>query len=124
MRKSQAIHNFWSSFGLKAIDENTVPTGDDKPDFPYITYSVSESAIDESVMLTASLWYRSESWVDIEIKTNEIAEFIKKMDAIKIDGGYLTIVGGTPFAQRMNDSSDDLIRRMILNISVEYFTNY
>lgn len=124
MRKSQAIQNFWSSFGLKAIDANTVPTGDDKPSFPYITYTVSESAIDEPVSMTASVWYRSSSWTDIEVKTNQIAERIKKMNAIKIDDGYITIVGGTPFAQRMDDPSDDLVRRMIINVQVEYFTNY
>lgn len=124
MRKSQAIRNFWSSFGLQAIDAYTVPTGDDKPEFPYITYTVSESAIDEPVLLNASIWYRSESWSDIEIKTKEIAERIKTMNPIKIDDGYITIVGGSPFAQRMDDPSDDLIRRMILNVTVEYFTNY
>lgn len=124
MRKSQAIHQFWSSFGLKAYDEYTVPTGDGKPDFPYITYSVSESAIDEPVSMSASVWYRSSSWTDIEQKTNQICERIKFMNAIKIDDGYITIVGGTPFAQRMDDPSDDLVRRMILNVTVEYFTNY
>ena len=129
MRKSQAIHQFWSSFGLKAYDEYTVPTGDGKtgdgkPDFPYITYSVSESAIDEPVSMTASVWYRSSSWTDIEVKTSEIAERIKTMNAIKIDDGYITIVGGVPFAQRMDDPSDDLVRRMIINVQVEYFTNY
>ena len=77
MRKSQAIRNFWSSFGLQAIDAYTVPTGDDKPEFPYITYTVSESAIDEPVLLNASIWYRSESWSDIEIKTKEIAELLE-----------------------------------------------
>ena len=124
MRKSQAIQYFWSLFGLKAMNEYTVPTGDDKPDFPYITYSVSESAIDEPVAMSASLWYRSSSWSDIEIKTNEIAEYIKTMNPIKIDDGYITIVGGTPFAQRLDDPSDDMIRRMIINVTVEYFTKY
>ena len=124
MRKSQAIQRFWSGFGLKAMDAYTVPTNDDKPEFPYITYTVSESAIDEPVSMSASIWYRSESWTDIEIKTNEIAEYIKTMNPIKIDGGYIAIVGGFPFAQRMDDPSDDLIRRMVLNITVEYFTNY
>lgn len=124
MRKSQAIHSFMSSFGLPAFDEYTVPTGDDAPAFPYLTYSVSESAIDEPVSMSLSLWYRSNSWSDIEVKTNEIAERVKTMKPIRIDDGCIVIAGGMPFAQRMDDPSDDLVRRMIINLDVEYVTNY
>ena len=74
--------------------------------------------------LYGSLWYKSYSWEEISKKTEEIAKFIYKMKPIQIDGGYLWINKGSPFAQRMSDPSDDLIRRMYINIDVEFLTAY
>lgn len=123
MDKAQAIHNFWSSFGLTAYDENSVP---DDALTPYITYSVVEDNFDSPVMLSASIWYRSTSWAEIETKSQEISKAINDMypSAIKIDNGRLYITRGTPFAQRMNDPSDDMIKRIYINIYAEYLTAY
>lgn len=124
MDKVQAIDAFWNSFGLPAFDENTVPT-DDSIAFPYITYSVSTDSLGNTVPLSASLWYRSTSWVDITHKAEEIAQVIKAQQMpVKIDGGYVWFIGGAPFAQRMSDPSDDMIRRIYLNVSAEYLTAY
>ena len=73
MDKAQALHSFWSSFGLPAYDEASVPSGDDTPQFPYITYTVATDALDGSLPLVASLWYKSTSWRDITLKSEEIA---------------------------------------------------
>ena len=123
MTKAQAIHNFWSSFGLTAYDETTVP--DDAP-FPYITYSVETDSFDNTVMANASLWYRTYSWKDISEKAEDIARAIVKMNppTIKIDGGRLYISKGVPFSQRMKEESDDAIRRIILNVNFEFMTDY
>ena len=42
---------------------------------------------------------------------------------VKIDGGRMYIARGTPFAQRMSDV-DDMVRRIVLNVTVEFFTAY
>lgn len=122
MNKSQAIHNFWSGFGLPAYDETTVP---DDAKTPYITYNVTTDSIDNTLMMHASLWYRTSSWKDISDKAEEIAEAITKMDppSIKIDNGRLYIAKGSPFAQRMTDE-DRTIRRMYINIQTEFLANY
>ena len=123
MKKEQAIHQFWSGFGLKAYDEQTVPTGDDAPAFPYITYEVITDSLGYPVALTGSLWYRSTSWTDITDKKDQIAEYIGYgHKIIKIDGGYMYLTRGTPFAQRMGDENDDMIRRIFINIECEYLT--
>lgn len=123
MIKEQAIHQFWSSFGLKAYDEQTVPTGDDAPAFPYITYEVITDSIDHPVLLTASLWYRATDWVDITAKKDAISEAISYgHKIIKIDGGYMYLTRGTPFAQRMSDENDDMIRRIYMQVNCEYLT--
>ena len=43
MDKQQAIHGFWSSFGITAYDENSVP---DDAELPYITYNDLHSNMD------------------------------------------------------------------------------
>lgn len=119
MNKSQAIQKFWSSFGLPAYDQYTVPLS---AQMPYITYSVSERDFGYPVALTASLWYRSQSWEEIELKSYEIAKAISSGQVYPIDGGYLWIYKGSPFAQRLADNADDTVRRIVLNISAEFLT--
>ncbi len=122
--KAQALYQFWSSFELPAYDENSVPTGRDASSYEYITYSVATDCIGYDVGLSASLWYRSSSWAEISRKAEEIAEKLDNMPPIPIVGGYLWLKRGNPFAQRMSDPADDMIRRIYINISAEYLTAY
>lgn len=120
MTKDEAIYSFYSGFGLPAYDENTVPEGSA---LPYITYSVSTDSIGNMVILSASLWYRSTSWGAIQDKADEIAAAIGYGGKIiKIDNGYLWLVKGSPFAQRMSEPSDKMVRRIIININAEFLT--
>jgi len=120
MDKAQAIHTFWSGFGLPAYDENTVP---DNAPLPYITYGVQTASIDETVYPSASIWYRGKSWEAISKKADEIYEAIKRAPQTqKVDGGRMFITPGTPFAQRMSDE-DDSIRRILIQVNIEFFTN-
>ena len=123
MDKAQALQKFWSSFGLPAYDELTVPQG---AAMPYITYEVATDSIDNAVALSASLWYNQMSWKDITNKADEIARAIYDMNpvGIKIDNGRLYISPDTPFARRMNDDSDKAVRRIVLNITAEFLTAY
>ena len=120
MTKAAAIYQFWSSFGLTAYEENTVPTD---AAFPYVAYQLVTDSFDREVAATASLWYRSESWVDINAKTEEISAHIGLGGKIiKCDGGRIWIKRGQPFAQNMGDESDDLIKRKYLNLTFEFMT--
>lgn len=123
MDKSQAIHEFWSSFGLTAYDENTVP---DDAVMPYITYSVSTGDIGDLIVLNARLWYHSTSWQAVSKKADEIAAYIGSGNhvVLKLDNGYLWLVKGTPFSQRMADDVDTMIRSIYLNVNAEYLTQY
>lgn len=120
MNKDQALHSFWSSFGLDAYDEQTVPA---EAVLPYITYEVSTDRLDEPVMLTASIWLRSMSWVEINRVRDAVAQRLSNGgQTIKLDDGYLWITPGSPFSQRMDEPSDDAIRRIILNVQAEFLT--
>ena len=120
MTKSAAIYQFWNSFGLTAYEENTVPHD---AVFPYITYQLVTDSFGLEIQITASLWYRSESWTAINAKTEEISQTISRGGKIiPCDGGAIWMKRGQPFAQNMGDESDDLIKRKYLNITAEFMT--
>lgn len=122
MDKAQAIHSFWSSFGLLAIDEYSAYDSSMELPENYITYEFQSSNFGDSVALTASLWYRSTSWEEITQKADEIAEYIGwGGKIIPIDGGYIWIKLGEPFYQRMSAEIDG-IRRIYMTISVDFLS--
>lgn len=119
MTKEQVIQFFWSSFGLPAYDENTVP---ETATMPYITYESKTDSLGNVVSLSASLWWRSKSWKDISEKADEINNYLSlggKMIGIK--NGSVWIQRGSPFSQRVPDP-DDSIRRININIQVEFIS--
>lgn len=123
MNKAQAIHTFWSGFGIPAYDEQTVP---DNAEMPYITYRVVTDSIGNVCNLTGSIWYRSTSWKEVSDKAAEVAQAVGQygFTKLKLDDGYVWFTKGAPFAQRMSDPEDDMIRRIYLNVQAEFLTAY
>lgn len=121
MDKGQVIDYFWNSFTWPAYNEYTVPEGvSDK----HITYEFVSDSIGANDSIHATLWDRSTSWKDITLKTEEIAQRLARMNPIKIDTGYVWLKRGEPFAQRIYDDTDDMIRGVYINLTVEYLTEY
>lgn len=119
MDKVQALVQFWNSFGIPAYDENSVP---DKAELPYITFNVTTDNINNVVNLYGNIWYKSTKWMEPELKALQIAKYIGYGHrSIKFDDGILYITRGTPFSQRMADP-DDQIKRIYINIQVEFLT--
>lgn len=122
MDKFQTLQTFWSGFGLDAYDENTVPTGDHAPDFPYITYDASISNFGSAVALSGSLWYYGTSWSQAITKMTEIQSIVGRGGKmLSCDDGALWIKQGSPFAQRAADPND-MVRRININIEAEFIT--
>lgn len=123
MNKEQAIHTFWSGFGIPAYDEQTVP---DSAKMPYITYRVVTDSIGNVCNLTGSIWYRSTSWKEVSDKATEVAQAVGQygFTKLKLDDGYVWFTKGAPFAQRMSDPASDMIRRIYLNVQAEFLTAY
>ena len=120
MNSPAALQAFWSSFGWKAYEENTVPENVFDQRDQYITYSDPESDFDHPVMATASLWQRSRSWTDTVEKAQQIMNYIGMGGVIvAFDGGAMWIKRGVPFSQRMSDE-DPAIRRIYINVEIEY----
>ena len=118
MNKVQTLNAFWNGFGLKAYDENSVP---DNAVLPYITYDTSVDEFGHIVAQNASLWYRDSGWGAITAKEQQIADFITRGGRmIAYDDGAMWIQKSSPWAQRFNDASDDMIRRIILSLTIEF----
>ena len=123
MTKEAALHYFWSSFRWAAYEANSVPTGDNAPKFPYITYTAATDSIERTVALTADLWYRGTSWAVVNDLAKRISEAISGGGKIiSCDGGCMWINRESPYAQNMSDPNDNLIKRKHINISVEFMT--
>lgn len=127
MTKAAAIQAFFSQF-LTAYEENSVYNTDEPPEFPYLTYQLITGAFDpesNGTSVSVSLWYRSESWLAINAKTEEISKAIGRHGVLlRCDDGRILIRrSDTNFAQSMGDPSDDRVKRKILSLTMEYFTN-
>lgn len=123
MTKEQALYSFWSSFQLPAYEENSVFSMNTAPSYPYITYEIQTDSFGGEISLSASLWYRSASWTAANAKAREISAVIGMGGmCLPLDNGAMWLKRRTPFTQAMGDTSDDMIKRLVLNIGVEYFT--
>ncbi len=121
MTKAAVIHQFWSSFGIPAYEENAVPSGSDAPDYPYITYTFASDSLGADLSMLASVWYRSTSWVAANAKAEEISKKITRGGIVlPCDGGAVWLRRGSPFSQSVGDEADDMMRRKYINITAEY----
>ena len=55
----------------------------------------------------------------------EIADFIGRGGRmIAYDGGAIWLRMGTPWAQRMGEPKDDMVRRIYINLQAEFLTEF
>ena len=126
MNKAQALHQFWSGFGLPAWDENTVPDDPEIRGEKYIAYSVSTGSLDDVLNLSGKIWdTKANTWEYVETKAEEIAEYIATMNppTIPINNGRLYIAEGRPFSQRI-PNPNEYVRGVLINIQAEFLTAY
>ena len=123
MTPEAAIYQFMSGFDIPAYAASSVPS--EEP-FPYITYdlTISDGIDGGEVMMTANVWYRTESESEPNAKVREIYKRIGSGGiTLQCDGGMIWLKRGTPWAQAVNVSgADEKIKRRYLNIDVEYLT--
>ena len=125
MTKDAAIQSFFESFGLNAYPAMSVPaSGSERPEFPYIVYTVPTGYGLSHVSANASVYYRSENMVNLNAKVNEISEAVGDGYKIKCDNGGLVIRKRDPFAEPLGDDSDDMIKRKVLFFDILFATTY
>ena len=118
MDKLQAYDAFWQGFGIPAYDENSIPSD---AQFPYITYEAGVSDFDHEIPLTANVWYKGTGWLNATQKQAEIGQKIGRVGImIPYDGGAFWLKKAAPFAQRLGSEENDLIKRYVLQVVVEF----
>ena len=124
MDKWQGLQAFWESFGIPAYDENSVP---DDAQMPYITYQAAVGPFESVVPLSASVWYYGTSWSGVSQKVEEISERLSGWCLVNLDDDqyiFLAKNDSAQFAQRMADEGSDLVKRIYLTLSAEFFTRH
>lgn len=121
MDKWQAQDAFWNSFGIPAYDEQTYFDEDTEPAYPHITYQSFGGVLEQSMSISANLWYKSSKWQEIKQKSDEILAEISTGKTMQIDEGYLWFhLSNTPFAQPMDSgSNNENIKRIYLTVQAE-----
>ena len=119
MDKWQALDTYWNSFGVPAYNELTVP---EDAQMPYITYEAAIGSLNGPMTLSASLYWKGNSWA---WGMKRVTDMQKVMDRqIKIDGGYVMFrVPVASSAQPTTDAFDEQVRRIIMPIEVEFLSN-
>lgn len=121
MTKAGALYQFFSAFGLPAFQEDSVPTGADKPDYPYVTYELATGSWGSGqIPLAASVWDRSTSLARVTQEAERIAQALVDGVALRYDGGGIRLWIGTPDIRYSGDSADDMVKRAMINIMTEY----
>lgn len=134
MDKQQAYNAFWGDFGVLAFEENSIPddtviqalidSGVAPAKYPMIAYEVIVDDLNNAIYPSASIYDKSSSWERIDKLVNTISTRIQNMGTIKLDNGRMFITKGSPFAQHMGEGEDFDIKRIVLNLGVEFFTEY
>lgn len=121
MTVREALFQFWSSFSVPAYEENSVPSGEDFPGFPYITFPMVESGFGDDSHIFVSVWTRSPSWeTAIEI-TDAVKTRLKDGGTfVRYDGGAVCITKGVPFSRGTGDPNDDQVKRMLLDVTLHF----
>lgn len=121
MTKGEALHEFFSGFGMAAYPSSSVP---DDVVFPYLTYDAVFDSFGSPVSPLVNLWFYTTSEAIPNAKAQKIAEAIGRGGVtLRCDGGWIWIKRGSPWCQSVRDDTAPNIKRRIINIEVEYLTN-
>lgn len=116
---AKALYQFFSSFGLPAYTEYSIP---DDAQLPYITYQLIEPDWDDAATFYARVWYRSTSFVEVNAKADEIKAAIGEGKSLPTDHGAIYLSKGSPFLQYMPFEGDDTLKVVYLLINIHAIT--
>ena len=121
MDRYEAQYAFWSSFGIAAYEQNSVPDLDDLT-FPYITFEAAATPFDGDVSVSASIWTRSTSWQRADALSDAVEARLKNGgEVLNYTGGVIWVTPGTPLSQNMGDPDDDAIKRKLLIVQLHFY---
>lgn len=121
MDRYEAQYAFWSSFGVPAYEQNSVPDLKEVT-FPYLTYQAAASPFDSDVSVNASIWTLSTSWATADALSDLVETALKNGGyRVMYEGGLIWVTADNPFAQNMGDPDDDRIKRKLLSVTLHFY---
>ena len=118
MTRNEAIHNFWSSFGMPAFRDTSVPH--DTP-FPYLTYQYSTGAFGKTVSLTVRMWFYTESEALPDGYAERLEKALNRGGAkVVYDNGAVVFSRGNPFCIAQNGQDDNNLKLRYFNINAVF----
>lgn len=118
MTKTQAIYDFFNSFGIKAYPTTAVP---DKVALPYITYELSLGEWGDATTPAVNVYFHTTSENVIQRKVDEIAERIGLGGTqIAYDKGTIWITKGSPWCNAIAYQGDNTLKRRQLNVVMNF----
>ena len=96
----------------------------DDVDYPYFTFDpVMGFFNDGDVPMQIQLWHRTASDAEINSIARELGRLIGYGGAtVMCDSGWLWIKRGTPFMVPITTPDDDMVKRRLINVRVEFIT--
>ena len=103
-----------------------MPTGSDRPSYPYLVYEMQQGGFDaeNDIALAFSIIDKNDSFIPCYNIADNIAQAIGNGKIIELDDGYVKIAQGSPWADNQRDPEDNTIRRLYSIIWVTYYTNH
>lgn len=120
---ARALTSFWSSFGIPAYPEDSVPyedEGDNLTMLPYITYQLIQPEWSANATYQARVWYWSESLAPVLAKVDEIKSAIGTGVLLPAGAGYVCIRPGDPYVQ-MQPAEDWRLRIAYINLQINAY---
>lgn len=118
MTKTQALYNFYSSFGMEAYPVDSVP---EDTVFPWLTYENTIGDFGEQTSIALHLYYHTKSESIPNAKVEEIFQHLG-LGGVQIpyDDGSIWIKRGSPFSNSPADQNDPLVKHRIVNLVLEF----
>lgn len=114
---AKALYSFYAGFGLPAYPEEGVPSD---AALPYITYTVIQPEWSQNAVHQARVWYKSESYVALNAKVDEIIRAIGSGLLLPAGDGYVCLRPGTPLVQ-YQPIEDPLLKIAYINLQLNAY---
>lgn len=118
----EVIYQFWSGFSVPAFEENSVPTGEDFPGFPYITFPMVFAGFGGKSSVFVSIWTKSDSgWQQAINIANSIYSVLKDGGlCLQHSTGAVWVSANEPFSRGTGDPNDNQVKRLLLDVSLQF----
>lgn len=117
---AQALYAYYSSFGLPAYNEMSVP---DDATLPYITYNLQQGDFCDPVTHYVQVWDRSYSYSYVAAIADMIVADIGRGKMLPYSGGYVCIRPSTPLIQLLAEEAEGgpTERRAYINLQLNIY---